>query len=76
MSSNAYHFTTHWRVASTAEEVSEVLGAATDLPRWWPSVYLEEESLKLDLARRRARTPEERAAVPPPPGPTFVRRGR
>ena len=29
-----------------------------------------EESLKLELARRRARTPEERASVPPPPGPT------
>lgn len=33
-----------------------------------------EESLKLELLRRRARTPEERAAVPPPPGPTFVRK--
>ena len=28
-----------------------------------------EESLKLELARRRARTPEERARIPPPPGP-------
>jgi hypothetical protein len=28
-----------------------------------------EESLKLELALRRARTPEERAAVPAPPGP-------
>ena len=33
-----------------------------------------EESLNLELARRRARTPEERALVPAPPGPTFVRR--
>src|SRR5205823_8940063 len=29
-----------------------------------------EESLKLELARRHARTPEQRAAVSPPPGPT------
>ncbi len=30
-----------------------------------------EESLRLELARRRAATPEERARVPAPPGPTF-----
>jgi hypothetical protein len=30
-----------------------------------------EESLKLELARRRARSPKERAAVAPPPGPTW-----
>lgn len=29
------------------------------------------ESLKLELARRRARTPSELAAIPAPPGPTF-----
>jgi hypothetical protein len=28
-----------------------------------------EESLKLELLRRRASTPESMAAVPPPPGP-------
>ena len=33
-----------------------------------------EESLKLELARRRAATLEERAAVPPPPGPTLPHR--
>jgi hypothetical protein len=32
-----------------------------------------EESLKLELARRRASTPEEAARVPPPPGPAFPR---
>jgi hypothetical protein len=31
-----------------------------------------EESLRLELARRHAATPEERAAVPAPPGPTTV----
>jgi hypothetical protein len=30
-----------------------------------------EESLKLELARRQARTPEEAARCPLPPGPTF-----
>lgn len=40
MSANEYHFVTHWRVASTVEEVSDVLGSPTDLPRWWPSVYV------------------------------------
>jgi hypothetical protein len=30
-----------------------------------------EESLKLELARRRTRTPEEAASLPPPPGPTW-----
>lgn len=38
-----------------------------------------EESLRLELARRRAPTPEAAARVPPPPGPTFphnlIRRG-
>ena len=29
-----------------------------------------ERSLKLELARRRAASPEERARIPPPPGPT------
>lgn len=174
MSSNEYHYVTHWRVKGTIEEASEILSRATDLVRWWPSVYLNvqegeaggengirkvihlctkgwlpytlrwsfrvtksnyphgfaleawgdfggsgiwtfkqngkwadvtydwkiradkpllrylsflmkplfganhqwamrmgEESLKLELMRQRARTPEERASIPPPPGPTF-----
>lgn len=33
-----------------------------------------EESLRLELARRRARTDEERARIPAPPQPTFVGR--
>ena len=32
-----------------------------------------EESLKLEMQRRHARTEAERQAVPAPPGPTFVR---
>jgi hypothetical protein len=46
MSSNEYHFITHWRVNSTIEEVSEVIGNASDLVRWWPSVYLEVQVLQ------------------------------
>ncbi|MEO8745789.1 MAG: hypothetical protein ABI334_01555 [Candidatus Dormiibacterota bacterium] len=68
------------------EEVSDVLGDALALPRWWPSVYRYgtpifrpifaanhrwamargEESLDLELRRRRARTEAERDAIPPP----------
>ncbi len=31
-----------------------------------------EISLRLELARRRARTPAQRASIPPPPGPTTI----
>ena len=46
MFNNDYHFITHWRVKSTVEEVSEIIGNAPDLARWWPSVYLEVEELE------------------------------
>jgi hypothetical protein len=36
-----YHFVTHWRVEATRQEVSDVLGDAAGLARWWPSVYLD-----------------------------------
>ncbi len=45
MSTNDYHFITQWRVQNTCEEVSQVLGHAPDLVRWWPSVYLEVQTL-------------------------------
>lgn len=35
-----------------------------------------EESLHVELRRRRATTPEARAAIPPPPGPTWPHRRR
>ena len=41
MATNDYHFITIWRVKSTIEEVSEVIGDAQGLTRWWPSVYLD-----------------------------------
>ncbi len=46
MASNDYHFITHWRVQSTCEEVSQVIGNASDLVRWWPSVYLTMQELE------------------------------
>jgi hypothetical protein len=41
MPSNDYHFITHWRVEGGIGEVADILKAADDLPRWWPSVYLD-----------------------------------
>lgn len=46
MSTNEYHFITHWRVRSNLEEINEILYNATDLARWWPSVYLEVRELE------------------------------
>lgn len=39
--SSEYHFVTTWRLKATADEVAAVLRDAEELPRWWPSVYLE-----------------------------------
>jgi hypothetical protein len=41
MVSNEYHFITRWRLQASPNEVADVLRDAEDLPRWWPSVYLE-----------------------------------
>ena len=46
MATNDYHFITTWRVKGTTNEVSDILGAARDLPRWWPSVYLDVTELE------------------------------
>jgi hypothetical protein len=40
LASNDYHFITRWRVRGTVKEVTDILGDAADLVRWWPSVYL------------------------------------
>jgi len=39
--SNQYHFITRWRIQATRDEVAAVLEDPRDLPRWWPSVYLD-----------------------------------
>jgi hypothetical protein len=41
MASSDYHFISHWRVEGNLEEVSEIIGDAAGLVRWWPSVYLD-----------------------------------
>ena len=46
MASNDYQFTTRWRVKSTVNEISDILGSAPDLRRWWPSVYLDVRQLE------------------------------
>lgn len=37
---NDYRLVTHWRVRATPEEVVDIIADASDLPRWWPAVYL------------------------------------
>ncbi len=39
--SNEYHFISRWHLRASVEEVAEVLRDAQELPRWWPSVYLD-----------------------------------
>jgi hypothetical protein len=46
MIGNDYHFVTRWRMEGRAEDVYRILGNATDLVRWWPSVYLEVKELE------------------------------
>jgi hypothetical protein len=54
----AYAFRTEWRVLGTLQEVSDILEEPAELPRWWPSVYLEVEEVERGDERgvgRRAR---------------------
>ena len=46
MSNNDYHFITRWRIEGTITEVADVLKNALELPRWWPSVYLDVRELE------------------------------
>ena len=46
MTINDYHFITHWRVQATIEEVTNIIGNAADLVRWWPSVYLAVQEIE------------------------------
>jgi len=45
MASNDYHFITTWRVTATLPEINDILSSALDLPRWWPSVYIDVKEL-------------------------------
>jgi hypothetical protein len=51
MATNEYHFITHWRVPGTVAEITEIIGNAPDLARWWPSVYLKVDQLAPGDAR-------------------------
>ena len=46
MAANDYHFITHWRVKSTLQEVFAIIADASELTRWWPSVYLDARVLE------------------------------
>jgi hypothetical protein len=46
MIANEYHFITHWRLKASRTEIVDIIGNADDLPRWWPSVYLEVRTLE------------------------------
>ncbi|HND89035.1 MAG TPA: polyketide cyclase [Saprospiraceae bacterium] len=41
-----YHFVTRWIVDAPCAEVYRTLETAADLPRWWPSVYLDVQELQ------------------------------
>lgn len=67
----AVNITHDWRVTAR----TPLLRTLAPIARWglesnhrW-AMRQGEESLRLELARRRAATPVSRAAVPPPPGP-------
>ena len=46
MEANEYHFITQWKVEATVTEVADILKEASELPRWWPSVYLDVAELE------------------------------
>jgi Polyketide cyclase / dehydrase and lipid transport len=47
MATNEYHFVTTWRIEdATVQEITDVLADADELPRWWPSVYLDVTTLE------------------------------
>jgi len=46
MTTNEYHFITQWTIKGTVKEVAKVLGQATGLVRWWPSVYLDVQEVE------------------------------
>jgi hypothetical protein len=46
MANNDYHFITCWRIEGTVNDVADVLKKAAELPRWWPSVYLDVQELE------------------------------
>jgi hypothetical protein len=67
--------TYHWQVSATKpllRRLSWLLKPAFAANHRW-AMKRGEESLRLELRRRRATTPTQRANIPPPPRPTFTR---
>jgi hypothetical protein len=67
-----------WRITASKpllRRLSWLLRPAFSANHHW-AMRRGEESLALELRRRRARDDAERAQVPPPPGPTFTPRRR
>jgi len=46
MGLDEYHFVADWSVDGTAAEVYAILKEPTEIPRWWPSVYLDVKVLE------------------------------
>lgn len=46
MRSNDYHFVTRWTFRASIEEVAAILADIDGLPHWWPTVYLNVETLE------------------------------
>ncbi len=41
-----YQFLTKWRIKASPEEIYQILNQPEELPRWWPSVYLDVRTLE------------------------------
>src|SRR5205085_11458408 len=46
MAANEYVFIDRWRVEGDIKEVADIIEDAMQLPRWWPSTYLDVEELE------------------------------
>lgn len=63
MPSNAYHFIDTWYIRGTVQEVADILLNADDLPRWWPSTYLDVRLTKRVLSHGSERKVGEEGSV-------------
>lgn len=52
MSTNEYHFITNWEFNAPIEEVFKLIENGSDLPRWWPEVYLSAKAEKTGRSDR------------------------
>lgn len=52
MSINEYHFITKWEFNAAIEKVFKLIENGSDLPRWWPEVYLSAKAEKTGRSDR------------------------